>query len=137
LADFESGTVHSLNASAAKIVESMWSRPIGAPERRRSALLRHTTQWSGGGNERAKSLVDRVCALLRDLGMEDPLRTDVLVCPLRNQVGRLKAESQAPLPLEFMWLELTSRCDLKCVHCYADAARHAVGDQTIPQPEAL
>jgi radical SAM protein with 4Fe4S-binding SPASM domain len=127
LADFESGTVHSLNASAAKIVESMWSRPIGAPERRRSALLRHTTQWSGGGNERAKSLVDRVCALLRDLGMEDPLRTDVLVCPLRNQVGRLKAESQAPLPLEFMWLELTSRCDLKCVHCYADAARHARG----------
>jgi radical SAM protein with 4Fe4S-binding SPASM domain len=29
-------------------------------------------------------------------------------------------EQHAPL-LDFLWIEVTSRCNLKCIHCYADA----------------
>jgi radical SAM protein with 4Fe4S-binding SPASM domain len=27
-------------------------------------------------------------------------------------------------PLDFLWIELTARCNLKCLHCYADSAAH-------------
>jgi MoaA/NifB/PqqE/SkfB family radical SAM enzyme len=30
----------------------------------------------------------------------------------------------APQPLRFLWLELTNRCNLECVHCYADSRPH-------------
>jgi MoaA/NifB/PqqE/SkfB family radical SAM enzyme len=26
--------------------------------------------------------------------------------------------------IEFLWLELTNRCNLRCVHCYADSGPH-------------
>src|SRR5205823_2958692 len=30
--------------------------------------------------------------------------------------------------LEFLWLELTNRCNLECVHCYADSSPSADSD---------
>lgn len=27
-----------------------------------------------------------------------------------------------PKPLDFLWLEITSRCNLECIHCYADSS---------------
>ena len=36
------------------------------------------------------------------------------------------AEPERPMPtLEFAWLELTNRCNLTCVHCYAESGPHA------------
>src|SRR5215210_6144823 len=40
----------------------------------------------------------------------------------------------APVPerknLEFLWLELTNRCNLQCVHCYAESHPHS-GDRDL------
>src|SRR5437763_16448627 len=30
-----------------------------------------------------------------------------------------------PQELEFLWLELTNRCNLQCVHCYAESGPRA------------
>ena len=37
--------------------------------------------------------------------------------PVRQQVGA---------GLDFLWLELTNRCNLRCVHCYTASARRPV-----------
>lgn len=41
-------------------------------------------------------------------------------------------EDQCTSGLEFLWLELTRRCNLSCLHCYADAspARNLLGKMT-------
>ncbi len=36
-----------------------------------------------------------------------------------------------PAGLEFLWLELTNRCNLECVHCYADSAPSAGHDDVL------
>ena len=47
----------------------------------------------------------------------------------------LSASPQPPAPceeaapaLEFAWLEVTARCNCRCLHCYADAAQHDAPD---------
>lgn len=32
-----------------------------------------------------------------------------------------------PPPLEFLWLELTHQCNLRCVHCYSDSSPDSTG----------
>lgn len=36
----------------------------------------------------------------------------------------LNATAIAEKPLRFLWLEITGRCQLECVHCYADSGPH-------------
>jgi sulfatase maturation enzyme AslB (radical SAM superfamily) len=31
---------------------------------------------------------------------------------------------RAPAPLDFLWIEVTGRCNLRCIHCYAEADGH-------------
>ena len=31
--------------------------------------------------------------------------------------------------VSFLWLEVTSKCNLYCVHCYADSGPSAMGDR--------
>ena len=39
--------------------------------------------------------------------------------------------------LHFMWLEITSRCNLRCLHCYASSGPHSSlqKNQNHPEPE--
>lgn len=34
-------------------------------------------------------------------------------------------------PLDFLWVELTSRCNLRCIHCYADAGPSSGADDLL------
>jgi MoaA/NifB/PqqE/SkfB family radical SAM enzyme len=38
--------------------------------------------------------------------------------------GKLDRSSLLHGGLDFLWLEITNRCNLQCVHCYADSAPH-------------
>jgi MoaA/NifB/PqqE/SkfB family radical SAM enzyme len=40
------------------------------------------------------------------------------------------APAQERRPLEFLWLELTNRCNLQCVHCYTESHPHS-GDRDL------
>lgn len=37
--------------------------------------------------------------------------------------------------IEFLWLELTNRCNLKCTHCYADSGPHVQDDNPLSTDE--
>jgi MoaA/NifB/PqqE/SkfB family radical SAM enzyme len=39
--------------------------------------------------------------------------------------SRRTAHSPATQTLDFLWLELTNRCNLRCVHCYTGPIRIA------------
>lgn len=43
-------------------------------------------------------------------------------------VERTSSPHQDCATLSFLWLELTGRCNLKCVHCYADSGPHGQPD---------
>lgn len=46
----------------------------------------------------------------------------------------MEAERSLPTqPLDFLWLELTSRCNLRCTHCYADSGptTSTIGELTL------
>lgn len=38
-----------------------------------------------------------------------------------NALDNVAATEPVPLPLSFMWLEITGKCQLRCRHCYADS----------------
>jgi uncharacterized radical SAM superfamily Fe-S cluster-containing enzyme len=44
--------------------------------------------------------------------------------------SRRTAHSPATQTLDFLWLELTNRCNLRCVHCYTESHPHS-GDRDV------
>lgn len=39
-----------------------------------------------------------------------------------------------PTPLRFLWLELTGKCNLRCIHCYADSGPYRrLHDEMVPE----
>jgi sulfatase maturation enzyme AslB (radical SAM superfamily) len=38
---------------------------------------------------------------------------------------RVQKQDELPVPIRFAWLELTAKCNLECVHCYADSGPSA------------
>ena len=48
----------------------------------------------------------------------------------------MHAERERPSPaLDFLWLELTNRCNLRCVHCYAESGPDAEVEQPLSTVE--
>jgi radical SAM protein with 4Fe4S-binding SPASM domain len=45
---------------------------------------------------------------------------------VENAPQEVRPENKPPLApeLRFIWLEVTSRCNLRCIHCYAEATAH-------------
>ncbi len=39
--------------------------------------------------------------------------------------------------LDFLWLELTNRCNLQCVHCYTESGPHTGGDDALTTDDYL
>jgi MoaA/NifB/PqqE/SkfB family radical SAM enzyme len=39
--------------------------------------------------------------------------------------------------LDFLWLELTNRCNLQCVHCYTESSPHTGGDDVLTTDDYL
>ena len=40
---------------------------------------------------------------------------------MRMDAGLKETKVATPQDIEFLWLELTNRCNLKCVHCYSES----------------
>ena len=49
--------------------------------------------------------------------------------------SRRTAHSPATQTLDFLWLELTNRCNLRCVHCYTESHPHS-GDRDVLTTQA-
>ncbi len=47
-----------------------------------------------------------------------------LVAPVLRSVKRLRVRAGCLTGLDFLWLEITGRCNLACQHCYADSGPH-------------
>lgn len=108
--DFKTGKVHSINLGAAQIliacqdhkIEDLWD--IQSPD---------STQYMTFMNK----LVDK------NLGaFHDSQPTQSVELPL----------SLSPIKLDFMWLELTSNCNSKCLHCYAECEPSSAAPEQVP-----
>ncbi|HEX2341721.1 MAG TPA: radical SAM protein, partial [Vicinamibacterales bacterium] len=47
-----------------------------------------------------------------------------LVSPVLLPLKKLRVRGGCLEGLSFLWLEITQRCNLACVHCYADSSPH-------------
>lgn len=45
-----------------------------------------------------------------------------LSCPIEVKGARMSVETSIPAHLDFLWLELTSKCNLECTHCYVSSS---------------
>jgi len=108
--DFKTGKVHSINSDAAqllsacqdKAIEDLWD--LSSPDSiHYMDFLNKLTGKDLGEFHRA---------------MPVPEPEPPLPC--------------SPVKLDFMWLELTSTCNSKCLHCYADCGPTAVAPDHVP-----
>lgn len=94
--DFKTGKVHSINMDAAQLLDACQLNPI-------------EELWNQDcpENQHLMDFLARLCD--KELG----------------SFCNTKPELEQPLPLpevklDFLWLELTSACNSKCLHCYAE-----------------
>lgn len=104
LLDLKNGKIYSVNSSARRIINlgEQGYKIVGAIERLSTEL--------------EASDVISFLKELSGLGM-------VQFSECRKQ----RKPDKVPLPkLDFLWIEVTSRCNLRCVHCYAEAESNAI-----------
>lgn len=108
LLDFANGRVLSLNSSA-KFVAGMIEKGI-----KYSELVQRWIQLGG-----KLEVLSDFCHTLYDFGLlvENTSDDEHSEC-LEREIGYLQEG------LKFLWLEVTSRCNLNCIHCYADGGPH-------------
>lgn len=53
-----------------------------------------------------------------------------------SRVPKSQASEQYAPMLDFLWIEVTSRCNLRCIHCYADAKAESGQDRRTPDLSA-
>lgn len=111
LYDLETGGVWSLNSIAADIIECIDGKT------RASEIA---TLFSSREEDRVMIL--EFIVALQEKGY-------LIVDGLPISDPGLVAIEQPKLKVDFLWLEITSRCNLRCLHCYADARTHIPEDE--------
>ncbi len=54
---------------------------------------------------------------------------------LSNGTKVAKISINQPRPLEFIWLELTAGCNLRCVHCYSGSSPSLLGEEKMSEAD--
>lgn len=113
--DFHAGEIYRINESARQIIES-GEKGFQISEAAKELDLEPSDIFSFVKN-------------LSDQGL-------VQLSPFQNP--NLPAVYKKLLPqLDFLWIETTSRCNLRCLHCYADAEPKKIPDLSTEEIERL
>ena len=105
--NFQSGKVHPINSGALALLKECQTHPV-------TSLLDLEAATD-------KPWVDFLQKIIEmDLGT---------LCFLEPKPNPSASEQTLPPQLEFLWLELTSRCNNRCLHCYADCAPDATDSE--------
>lgn len=97
--DFYNGRIYRLNEPASLIIES------GEKGLRISEAIKELSiEFSD------------ILAFVRDLSNQMLIQLSSLPKPKTQKLGK-----ESSSHLDFLWVELTSNCNLHCLHCYADA----------------
>lgn len=113
--DFKTGKVHSINMGAAELLtacthtplEELWD--VNEPE-----TICYT--------DFLKKLRDKELGIFSDIKLTPPPE------PLLPTIST---------KLDFIWLELTSTCNCKCLHCYADCSPSCAATDQVPHDRWL
>ncbi len=80
------------------------------------------------------SIDDIYLHLSRNSGLKEKVIEAILEHPFLSlsQTSEAFAEARSLKPVckpDFLWLELTNKCNLRCLHCYAEASRGSKNDE--------
>lgn len=111
--DFKTGKVHSINMGAAQLLDACQTHPIEELWNVNSSDNHHYIDFL---NKLQDKNLGRFC--------------------------NTKLDPELPLPhpsikLDFIWLELTSACNSKCLHCYADCGPSCPPPEQVPHDRWL
>lgn len=113
--DFKSGKVHSINRGAAELL---------------SACTENSCEdlWEDNTPEGTESLDFLKKLTTKELGAFHETKPE----------STTKSTAAPPSPkLDFIWLELTSACNSKCLHCYAECQPSCPADNQLPHTRWL
>jgi len=113
--NFQSGKVHPINSSALSLLKECQTQPV--------------TSLIDIEDSENKPLVDFL-QKLTELGLGS-------VYFLEPKAGQPAIPENEKPTLEFLWLELTSQCNNRCLHCYATCAPDAVDNSRMPHERWL
>jgi radical SAM protein with 4Fe4S-binding SPASM domain len=112
--DFESGKVYSINNDAVRLLLMCLDHPLEEITHKDLPETKPVLDFF-------KKLTDMGLGAFYD--GETPEKTDPDFCEEEEQ-------------LEFLWLELTSRCNNRCLHCYSSSDSHR-NDDSVPHARWL
>lgn len=92
--DFENGSVYSINKYGLKILEKAFKNDVNLLEEEK-----------------------RFLETLEDLGIINPIAF------LKKKTDNCHDDLATRLKPDILWLELTQKCNLQCVHCYANGGK--------------
>lgn len=108
--DLKTGKVHSINSGAFQILNACLDNPI---EDLWDLTLPENLSYM--------EFLNKLCT--KELGtFQDSKPTSSVETP----------SSFLPAKLDFIWLELTSRCNSKCLHCYAECGPSHLAPDEVP-----
>lgn len=113
--DLKTGKVHSINAGAAQILTACVDNPL-------EDLWDIDTPESIYYMDFLNKLSAKELGIFNDT---KPESTSALTLP------------STPIKLDFMWLELTSTCNSKCLHCYAECGPSSLVINQVPHDRWL
>lgn len=99
--DFKTGKVHSINQSAVQLLSACQD----------SAL---ETLWDVSSSESVQYMNFLNKLKEKELGVFQETQPPSLPAP--------SPLPDSPIPLDFLWLELTAACNSKCLHCYSESS---------------
>ena len=108
--DFKAGKVHSINLAAAQILSSCQDNAI-------EDLWDISSPDNSHYMDFLNKLKDKDLGVFHDT---EPALVPELTLP------------DLPVKLDFLWLELTSACNSKCLHCYAECGPSCVVPEPLP-----
>jgi radical SAM protein with 4Fe4S-binding SPASM domain len=113
--DLKTGKVHSINASAAEMISACADHPI-------ENLWDITTPEAIYYIDFLNKLTMKELGNFNDSKPESPPESTT---------------TPPPLKLDFLWLELTSACNSKCLHCYAECGPSCLPPTQVPHERWL
>lgn len=106
--DFASGALHRLNEPACKILEDSGQ----------AISLEKSLEGLGLPLEGAEAFLQEMQA------------KKLITMTTAPQEVPQASESPPPAQLDFIWMEVTSSCNLRCLHCYAEASAQQTAQPT-------
>lgn len=115
--DCNTGKVYSINMDAAHLLDACYVHPI-----------EELWNVASPDNHHFMDFLNNLCT--KNLGLFSTTK------PTIEQIAELPF-LYSPIKLDFLWLELTSTCNSKCLHCYAECTPSSPPPQQVPHDRWL